>query len=47
MKRSNKILVIIVTLLLLVVSAGGAFAYIYIATDIFRTDKENYSNIEF
>lgn len=38
---SNKVLItIIVTLLIVLLIAGGAFAYAYLATDIFKTDKQ-------
>ena len=38
--KGKKILSIILVLLILLLIAGGAFAYAYIATDIFKTDKE-------
>lgn len=38
---SNKVLItIIVTLFIVLLIAGGAFAYAYLATDIFKTDKQ-------
>lgn len=40
MKKGKKIIVVIIILLLLLLIVGGAFAYVYVATDIFRTDKE-------
>lgn len=38
--KSKKIIVVIIILLVLLLMVGGAFAYVYVATDIFRTDKE-------
>ena len=38
--KGKKIVSIIIVLLILLLIAGGAFAYAYIATDIFKTDKE-------
>lgn len=38
--KSKKIGIIILVLLMLLIIAGGAFAYAYIATDIFKTDQE-------
>lgn len=38
--KGKKIGIIILVLLILLMIAGGAFAYAYIATDIFKTDKE-------
>ena len=40
MKKSNKIVVLIIVLLSLVLISGSAFAYIYLATDILKTDKQ-------
>lgn len=40
--KGKKILSIILVLLILLLIAGGAFAYAYIATDIFKTDKEKF-----
>lgn len=40
MKRGKKILVVIMIILILLLLAGGAFAYVYMATDILKTDKE-------
>lgn len=38
--KGKKIVSIIIVLLILLLIAGGAFAYAYIATDIFKTDQE-------
>lgn len=38
--KGKKIVRMILVLLVIVLIAGGAFAYAYIATDIFKTDKE-------
>lgn len=40
MKSSKKIGIIIIVLLVLLLMVGAAFAYVYVATDILRTDKE-------
>jgi len=40
MKSGKKIIVVIIALLVLLLMVGAAFAYVYVATDIFRTDKE-------
>lgn len=40
MKSGKKIIVAIISVLILLLMVGCAFAYMYIATDIFRTDKE-------
>lgn len=40
MKKSNKILVAIIIVLIILMLAGSAFAYLYVATDTFKTDKE-------
>ena len=40
MKSSKKIVMVILILLVVLLMAGVAFAYVYVATDIFRTDKE-------
>lgn len=40
MKSGKKIIVAIIIVLILLLMVGCAFAYMYIATDIFRTDKE-------
>lgn len=40
MRGAKKIIVPILIILILLLIAGGAFAYVYIATDILKTDKE-------
>lgn len=40
MKSSKKIIVAIIIVLILLLMVGGAFAYVYVATDILKTDKE-------
>ena len=40
MKSGKKILVVIMVMLMLLLIAGGAFAYVYMATDILKTDGE-------
>ena len=40
MKSSNKVLILIMTLLIMLLITGGAFAYVYFATDILKTDKQ-------
>lgn len=40
MRSSKKIIVVIMILLILLLMVGGAFAYVYIATDILKTDKQ-------
>lgn len=41
MKKGNKVIItLLITLLILVLIAGGAFAYIYFATDLLKTDKQ-------
>ena len=40
MRKGNKILVAIIVMLIILMLAGGAFAYLYIATDTFKTNKE-------
>ena len=38
--KSKKIVAVILIVLMLLLIAGGAFAYLYIATDIFKTNRE-------
>lgn len=40
MKSGKKIVVALLIILILLLLAGGVFAYVYIATDLLRTDKE-------
>lgn len=40
MRKKKSGLIVIIVLLLVVLIAGGAFAYVYMATDLLRTDKE-------
>jgi len=40
MKSSKKIVMVILILLVVLLMVGVAFAYVYVATDVFRTDKE-------
>ena len=40
MKSNRKIVMIILILLVVLLMVGVAFAYVYVETDIFRTDKE-------
>ena len=40
MKNNKKVLVVISVILILVI-AGAVFAYLYIATDTFKSNKEN------
>ena len=40
MNKGKRIVVAILIILILLLLAGGAFAYVYIATDLLRTDKE-------
>lgn len=40
MKKKKSGLIVILVLLLVMLVAGGAFAYVYLATDLLRTDKE-------
>lgn len=40
MKSSKKIIIVIIVMMVLLLMAGAAFAYVYVATDVFRTDKE-------
>lgn len=40
MKKKRGLIIILIVILLIILLAGGAFAYIYMATDILRTDKE-------
>ena len=38
--RKKTLLIIIITIIVLLVLAGGTFAYLFLATDIFKSDKE-------
>lgn len=40
MKSGKKLIVIIIVLLILLAMVGTAFAYMYVATDVFKSDKE-------
>lgn len=40
MRNSKKIIIPIIIILILLLIAGGAFAYVYMETDILKTDKE-------
>ena len=40
MKNSKKIIVPIIIVLMLLVAAGCAFAYVYMATDLLKSDQE-------
>lgn len=40
MRNSKKIIIPILVILILLLIAGGAFAYVYMATDLLKTDKE-------
>ena len=38
--KKKGILITIIVILVLLILAGGAFAYVYFATDLLKTDKE-------
>ena len=38
--RKKTLLIIIITIIVLLVLAGGVFAYLFLATDVFKSDKE-------
>ena len=38
--RKNKSLIKVVTIILILALLGGVFAYLYIATDIFKSNQE-------
>lgn len=38
--RKKTLLIIIITIIVLLVLAGGTFAYLFLATDVFKSDKE-------
>jgi len=40
MRSGKKILVVMIVILILLLTAGGVFAYVYMATDILKTDRE-------
>ena len=40
MKKGNKIVVAIIVILIILMLAGGAFAYLYVATDVFKSDRD-------
>lgn len=40
MNSGKKVIVTILIFLTLILIAGGTFAYIYLATDLLKTDKE-------
>ena len=41
MRNGKKVIVTtIITLLILVLAIGGVFAYLYVATDILKTDRQ-------
>lgn len=40
MKKKSGLIIILVAILIIILLAGGAFAYVYMATDLLRTDKE-------
>ena len=42
--KSKKILIIVITIILVLAVAGATFAYLFLTTDIFKSDKELFSN---
>ena len=41
--KSKKILIVVIIIIAMLAVGGGVFAYLYIATDTFRSDKELFS----
>ena len=41
--KSKKILIVVIIIIAMLAVGGGVFAYLYITTDTFRSDKELFS----
>lgn len=41
--KSKKIIIIVITILVILAMGGGIFAYLFLATDVFKSDKELFS----
>ena len=41
--KNKKILIVVIIMIAILAIGGGVFAYLYIATDTFKSDKELFS----